>query len=105
MRSWFIVGKMYVPANKIRKAAKCLAPSKLLYSLVFNCIIVQLYYSHVPLYVSTSIVTNIHAVLFFFFFQFAQCGVEFKLGPLGTSATSGLFYLPRMIVRMENLVE
>jgi hypothetical protein len=31
--------------------------------------------------------------------------VESKLGPLGTSATSGLLYLPRVIVRMENLVE
>jgi hypothetical protein len=28
-----------------------------------------------------------------------------KLDPLGTSATSGLLYLPRVIVRMENLVE
>jgi hypothetical protein len=27
------------------------------------------------------------------------------LGPLGTSATSGLLYLPRVIVWMENLVE
>jgi hypothetical protein len=26
------------------------------------------------------------------------------LGPLGTSATSGLLYLPRVIVRMDNLV-
>jgi hypothetical protein len=32
-------------------------------------------------------------------------GVESKLGPLGMSATSGLLYLPRVIVRMENLVE
>jgi hypothetical protein len=32
-------------------------------------------------------------------------GVEFKLGPLGTSATSGLLYMPWVIVRMENLVE
>jgi hypothetical protein len=31
--------------------------------------------------------------------------VESKLGPLGTSATSGLLYLPRVIVRMENLME
>jgi hypothetical protein len=31
--------------------------------------------------------------------------MEPKLGPLGTSATSGLFYFPRAIVRMENLVE
>jgi hypothetical protein len=31
--------------------------------------------------------------------------VESKLGPLGTSATSGLMYLPRVIVTMENLVE
>jgi hypothetical protein len=27
------------------------------------------------------------------------------MGPLGTSATSGLLYLPRVIVRMENLVQ
>jgi hypothetical protein len=32
-------------------------------------------------------------------------GVESKSGPLGTSATSGLLYLPRVIVRMENSVE
>jgi hypothetical protein len=31
--------------------------------------------------------------------------VESKLGPLDTAATSGLFYLPRVIVRMEKLVE
>jgi hypothetical protein len=31
--------------------------------------------------------------------------VESKLGPLGTSATSGLLYLPRVIVRMENRVQ
>jgi hypothetical protein len=31
--------------------------------------------------------------------------VESKLGPLGTSATSGLLYLPRIIARMENLLE
>jgi hypothetical protein len=31
--------------------------------------------------------------------------VEFKLGPLGTSASSGLLYLPQVIVRLENLVE
>jgi hypothetical protein len=31
--------------------------------------------------------------------------LEFKLGPLGTSVTSGLLYMPRVIVRMENLVE
>jgi hypothetical protein len=30
-------------------------------------------------------------------------GVE--LGPFGTSATTGLLYLPRVIVMMENLVE
>jgi hypothetical protein len=29
--------------------------------------------------------------------------VESKLGPLGTSATSGLLYLPWVTVRMENL--
>jgi hypothetical protein len=31
--------------------------------------------------------------------------MESKLGPLGTSVTSGLLYLPWVIVRMENLVE
>jgi hypothetical protein len=31
--------------------------------------------------------------------------VESILGPLGTAATSGLLYLPRVIVRMEKLVE
>jgi hypothetical protein len=31
--------------------------------------------------------------------------VESILGPLGTSATTGLLYLPRMIAMMENLVE
>jgi hypothetical protein len=32
-------------------------------------------------------------------------GGESKLGPLGTSATSGLLYLPRAIVKVVNLVE
>jgi hypothetical protein len=32
-------------------------------------------------------------------------GIEAMLGPLGTSATSSLLYLPRVIVMMENLVE
>jgi hypothetical protein len=31
--------------------------------------------------------------------------VESELGPLGTSATSALLYLPRVILKMENLVE
>jgi hypothetical protein len=31
--------------------------------------------------------------------------VEIILGPLGTAATPGLLYLPRVIVRMEKLVE
>jgi hypothetical protein len=31
--------------------------------------------------------------------------VESILGPLGTVATTGLLYLPRVIVRMEKLVE
>jgi hypothetical protein len=34
-----------------------------------------------------------------------QWGVESKLGPLGMSATSGLLYLHRVIVRMVNLME
>jgi hypothetical protein len=32
-------------------------------------------------------------------------GVESKLGPLGTSAISGLLYVPRVTVRMEDFVE
>jgi hypothetical protein len=32
-------------------------------------------------------------------------GVESILGPLGTAATTGLLYLPLVIVRMEKLVE
>jgi hypothetical protein len=39
------------------------------------------------------------------FFNSHSGGVESKLGPLGTSATPGLIYLPRVIVRVENLVE
>jgi hypothetical protein len=31
--------------------------------------------------------------------------VESRLGPLGTSATTDLLYLPRVIVMMENLVD
>jgi hypothetical protein len=31
--------------------------------------------------------------------------MESKLGPLGTLTTSGLLCLPRVIVRMENLVD
>jgi hypothetical protein len=38
-------------------------------------------------------------------FLFENWGVESILGPLGTAATTGLLYLPRMIVRMEKLVE
>jgi hypothetical protein len=38
-------------------------------------------------------------------FKFTKRLVESKLGPLGTWATSGLLCLPRVIVRMENLVE
>jgi hypothetical protein len=41
----------------------------------------------------------------FFFFNLRSGGVESRLGPLGTSVTSGLLYLPRVIVRMENFVE
>jgi hypothetical protein len=39
------------------------------------------------------------------FFLFKYWGVESILGPLGTAATTGLLYLPRVIVRMEKLVE
>jgi hypothetical protein len=38
-------------------------------------------------------------------FKFEECGVEPNLGPLGMSANSGLLYLPRVIVRMDNLVK
>jgi hypothetical protein len=41
----------------------------------------------------------------FFLIRIVGGGVESILGPLGTAATSGLLYLPRVIVRMENLVE
>jgi hypothetical protein len=41
--------------------------------------------------------------LFYFIFLIRIVGVESKLGPLGTS--TGLLYLPRVIVRMENSVE
>jgi hypothetical protein len=40
-----------------------------------------------------------------FLIRNVEGGVEPILGPLGTSATSGLLYLPRVIVRMESLVE
>jgi hypothetical protein len=36
---------------------------------------------------------------------FECCGVESILGPLGTAATPGLLYLPRVIVRPQKLVE
>jgi hypothetical protein len=36
---------------------------------------------------------------------FEYWGVESILGPLGTAATPGLLYLPRVIARMEKLVE
>jgi hypothetical protein len=39
------------------------------------------------------------------FFLFEYWGVESILGPLCTAATTGLLYLPRVIVRMEKLVE
>jgi hypothetical protein len=39
------------------------------------------------------------------FFLISIVGVESKLGPLGTSATYWPIYLPRVIVRMENLLE
>jgi hypothetical protein len=41
-----------------------------------------------------------HPVLLFEYWR-----VESILGPLGTAATPGLLYLPRVIVRMEKLVE
>jgi hypothetical protein len=44
-------------------------------------------------------------ILVLHFFNSHFWGVESILGPLGTSATSGLLYLPQVIVRAENLVE
>jgi hypothetical protein len=44
-------------------------------------------------------------ILFFFILIFGGGGVESILGSLGTSATPFLLYLPRVIVRMEKLVE
>jgi hypothetical protein len=41
----------------------------------------------------------------FNFFNSHSGGVESKMVQVGTSATSGLLYLPRVIVRMGNLVE
>jgi hypothetical protein len=38
-------------------------------------------------------------------FYIDRLGVESILGPLGTAATPGLLYLPRVIVRMAKLVE
>jgi hypothetical protein len=38
-------------------------------------------------------------------FYFLILGVESILGPLGIAATTGLLYLPPVIVRMEKLVE
>jgi hypothetical protein len=39
------------------------------------------------------------------FFLIRLVGVEVQLGPLGTAATDGLLYLPRVMMMMENLVE
>jgi hypothetical protein len=41
----------------------------------------------------------------FYFFLICIVGVESKLGIVGTSAIYGLLYMPRVIVRMVNLVE
>jgi hypothetical protein len=41
----------------------------------------------------------------FFFYYLNIGGMDAILGPLGTTATPGLLYLPRVIVRMEKLVE
>jgi hypothetical protein len=49
---------------------------------------------------------NILAVIFLFISVLGWGGgVESILGPLGTAATTGLLYLPRVNVRMEKLVE
>jgi hypothetical protein len=41
----------------------------------------------------------------FFYLSIGGEGVEPILGSLGTAATTGLLYLPRVIVRMEKLAE
>jgi hypothetical protein len=48
--------------------------------------------------------TEHHFKTDFFYLNIGR-GVESILGPLGTAATTGLLYLPRVIVRMEKLVE
>jgi hypothetical protein len=52
---------------------------------------------------SSSYITHIRVKILYFLNS--HCGVESILRPLGTSATSGLLYLLRVIVTMENLVE
>jgi hypothetical protein len=41
----------------------------------------------------------------FIYLHIGERGVEYILGPLGTAATPGLLYLPRVIVRTKKLVE
>jgi hypothetical protein len=41
-------------------------------------------------------------ILLFFIYLNIGGGVKFILGPLGTAATPGLLYLPRVIMRMES---
>jgi hypothetical protein len=42
---------------------------------------------------------------YYYLLVFEYWGVESILDPLGTAATTGLLYLPWVIVRMEKLVE
>jgi hypothetical protein len=59
------------------------------------------------LYSSPSIIKVIKSkmVSCTFKLKFAYWEVESEMGPLGMSATSSLFYLPPVIVRMENFAE
>jgi hypothetical protein len=47
----------------------------------------------------------LYAFMVIFLFRIVGGGGGVQTGSTRTSATSGLFYLPRVIVRMENLVE
>jgi hypothetical protein len=62
-------------------------------------------YPYCPSITHTTFIDNIALVTVFFIFLFEYWRVESTLGPLGTAATPGLLYLPRVIVRMEKLTE
>jgi hypothetical protein len=49
------------------------------------------------------IMRNVKVLTYFLYFNIG--GVESIQGPLGTAATNGLLYVPRVIVRIEKLVE